>query len=139
MSYVFPPPALIPLVLSKFILEHVTNQFRLPIPVAQCWMEASWLLSVLNMWDDNLYWCPIIKDLFMDVLVGWVLKCLPLLHLTLWLLRDVCCTDKEFSSSVYQAVTGHFRCLQHGSTSSVERVSRLMCSKRYTKQCHICP
>ena len=28
------------------------------------------------------------KDLTMDVLVGWVLKGLPLLHLTLWLLKD---------------------------------------------------
>ena len=34
------------------------------------------------------------KNLVMDVSVGWVLKVLQSLHLTLWLLRDVCCTDK---------------------------------------------
>ena len=33
LSYVFPAPALIPLVLSKFLAEHITSQFRLPILV----------------------------------------------------------------------------------------------------------
>ena len=36
------------------------------------------------------------KNLVMDVLVGQVLKGLPSLHLTLWLLKDVCCTDDGF-------------------------------------------
>ena len=30
----------------------------------------------------------------MDVLIGWVLKGLQSLQLTLWLLRGVCCTDR---------------------------------------------
>ena len=29
VSYVFPPPALVPLVLSKFLAEHLTGHFRL--------------------------------------------------------------------------------------------------------------
>ena len=40
VSYVFPPPALVPLVLSKFLAEHVNGQLRHLLLVAQCWMEA---------------------------------------------------------------------------------------------------
>ena len=82
MSYVFPPPAFIPLVLSKFLLEHVTSQSRLVTLVAPCLIEVPWLATVLNMLEDVPHQCPIIKDLIADVLVGWLLKGLPLLHLT---------------------------------------------------------
>ena len=37
------------LVLSKFLAEHVTGQFRFLILMALCWMEASWFPTVLNM------------------------------------------------------------------------------------------
>ena len=40
VSYVFPSPALVPLVLSKWLAEHVKGQLRLLILVAPCWMEA---------------------------------------------------------------------------------------------------
>ena len=53
-------------------------------------MEASWLPTVLNMLTDVPQWCPIIKDLIVDVLVGQALKGLQYLHLTLWWLSDVC-------------------------------------------------
>ena len=43
VSYVFPPPALVPLVLSKFLAEHVKGQLRQLSLVAPCWMEAPWL------------------------------------------------------------------------------------------------
>ena len=85
---------LVPLVLSKFLTEHGKGQLRLLIVMAPCWMEAPWLPTVLNMLADIPRCCPIIKDLFMDVLVGHVLKGLPYLHLTLCLLRDVCCTGR---------------------------------------------
>ena len=65
--YVFPPPALIPLVLSKFLAEHVKVQLGLLIWVAPCWKEAPWLPTVLNMLADVPQWCPIIKDLVVDV------------------------------------------------------------------------
>ena len=55
-------------------------------------MEACLLPTVLNMLADVPRSCPIIKDLIVDVLAGLVLKGLPYLHLSLWLLRDVCCT-----------------------------------------------
>ena len=74
---------------SLFLAEKVTDQFRLLILVASCLMKASWLPTVLSMLADSHHWCPIIKDLIMDVSVSWVLKRLHLQHLTLWLLRDV--------------------------------------------------
>ena len=40
VSYVF-PSALVPLVLSKFLAEHVKGQLRHLILVAPCWMQAS--------------------------------------------------------------------------------------------------
>ena len=39
-SYVFPPSALVPLVMSMLLAEHVTGQFRLLSLVAPCLMEA---------------------------------------------------------------------------------------------------
>ena len=90
VSYVFPPLALVPLVLSMFLAEHVNGQLRHLILMPPCWMEAPWLPTVLNMLADVPQWCPIIKVLIVDVLVGQVLKGLPYLHLTLWLLSDVC-------------------------------------------------
>ena len=52
VSYVFPPPALVPLVLSKLLAEHVNGQFRHLILVMPCWMEAPWLPTVPNMLAD---------------------------------------------------------------------------------------
>ena len=49
LSYVFPPPALVPLVLSKFLAAHVNGQLRHLILMASCWIEAPWLPTVLNM------------------------------------------------------------------------------------------
>ena len=40
VSYVFPPPVLVPLVLSKFLVEHVNGQLRHLLLVAPYWMEA---------------------------------------------------------------------------------------------------
>ena len=47
VSYVFPAAALVPLVLSRFLAEHVTGKARFLILVVPCWMEASWLSRVL--------------------------------------------------------------------------------------------
>ena len=68
VSYLFPP--LVPLVLSKFLVEHVNGQLRHLLLMAPCWMEALWLPTVLNMLEDVPQWCPIIKDLALDVSVG---------------------------------------------------------------------
>ena len=94
VSYVFHPPALVPLVLSKFLAEHVNGQFRHLILVASCWMKAPWLPTILNMLADIPQQCPTIKDLIMDASVGQALKGLQYLHLTLWQLSDVCYADR---------------------------------------------
>ena len=74
VSYVFPPQALVPLVLSKFLAEHVNGQVRHLILVAPYGMEAPWLPTVLNMLVDVLQFGPIIKDLARDVSIGQALK-----------------------------------------------------------------
>ena len=94
VSYVFPPLALVPLVLSKFLAEHVNGQLRLLVLVAPCWMQAPWLPTVLNMLADVPQQCPLLKDLVMDVSVGQMLKGLRYLHLTLCLLSDMCYADR---------------------------------------------
>ena len=121
VSYTFPPPALVPVVLSRVLVEHVKGQLRWLILVAPCWMEAPWLPTVLNMLADISQWCPIIKDLIMDVLVGQVLKGLPYLHLTLWLLSNVCYADKGSSPQSVRQWWGQLKCLCQRSTSSVGR------------------
>ena len=80
VSYVFLPPALVPLVLSQFLAEHVNGQLRHLILVAPCWIEVPWLPTVLNMVADVPQQCPIVKDLVMDVSVGQVLWGLQYLH-----------------------------------------------------------
>ena len=90
----FPPPALVPLVLAKFLAEHVNSQLRHLLLVAPCWMEVPWLPTVLGMLADVPRQCPIVKDLVVDVSVGQVLTGLWYLHLTLWLLSSVCYANK---------------------------------------------
>ena len=70
----FPSLVLVPLVLPKFLAEHANSQLRHLLLVAPCWIEAPWLPTVLNMLADVPQWCPIIKDLVLDVLVGQALK-----------------------------------------------------------------
>ena len=117
----FPPPALVPLVLSKFLVEHVKGQLRWLILVALCWMEAPWLPIVLNMLADIPHKCPIIKDLVMDVSVGQALKGLQYLHLTLWQLSDVCYADKGSLPQSVRWWQGQLEHLHQRSTSSVVR------------------
>ena len=59
VRYVFPPPTLVPLVLSKFLAKHVKGQLRCLILVTPYWMEAPWLPTVLNMLADIPWQCPI--------------------------------------------------------------------------------
>ena len=67
-------------------------------------MEVTLLPIVLNILKNVPQHCPVIKDLIMDVLLGQVLKGLPYLHLTLWLLRDVCYIDRGSLPPGCQAV-----------------------------------
>ena len=56
-----------------------------------------------------------------NVLVGQVLKGLQYLHLTLWLLSDVCYTDRGSLPWSVRQWQGQLKCLHQGSTSSVGR------------------
>ena len=118
VSYVFPPLALVPLVLARFLAEHVNGQLRNLLLVVPCWMEAPWLLTVLSMLADIPRRCPIVQDLIVDVSVGQALKGLWYLHLTLWLLSNVCYTDKGSLPQSVRQWQGQLECLRQGSTSS---------------------
>ena len=61
----------------------------------------------------------------MDVLVGLVLEYLPWLHLTFWLLRDVCCAGKD---SISQSV-------RVGGTSSIYNTGLLAVPERNAGWC----
>ena len=117
VSHVFPPPALVPLVLSKFLAEHVNGQLRHLILVTPCLMEVPWLPTVLNMLADVPRWCPIIKDLVMDVSVGQVLKGLQYLHLNLWQLSDMFYADRGSLPQSVRWWWGQLECLCQRSTS----------------------
>ena len=121
VSFVFPPLALVPPVLSKFLAEHVNSQLRHLLLVASCWMEAPWLPTVLNMLADVPQQCPIVKDLIVDVLVCQALKGLQYLHLTLWLLSDMCYADRGSLPWSVRQWQGQLEHLLQGSTSSVGR------------------
>ena len=92
VSYVFHPPELVPLVLPKFLAEYVKSD------VWFWWHHVGWRLlgspQFSTCWQTFLWQCFTIKDLIIDVLVGQALKGLPYLHLTLWLLIDVCYADR---------------------------------------------
>ena len=117
----FPPPALVPLVLSKFLAEHDNGQLRHLLLVALCWMEAPWLPTVLSMLADIPRQCPIVKDLIVDVSVGQALKGLQYLYLTLWLLSDVCYANKGSLPLSVRQWQGQLKCLRQGSTNSAGR------------------
>ena len=140
VSFVFPPPALVPLVLSKPLVECVTAQFRFLILVAPCCIEALWLPTALNMLADVPHHGPIIKDLIMDVLISQMLKGLQSLHLILWLLRDMWWIDKGFlSHSVRQWWRVTLNIYDKSVPAMLERMDQMVCSRGCTKQCHFCP
>ena len=105
MRYMFPPTALVSLVLSTVLVKHVTVHFRPLILVVPSWIKASWPATVLNMLEDRLHKCHHKINLVREVSVGWVLKDLPSLPLTLCLLRHVTQTRLLFIS-----LSGSGRC-----------------------------
>ena len=139
VSYVFPPPALVPLVLFKFLAEHVSGQLRWLILVASCWMEAPWLPTVLNTLADVPWRCPIVKDLIMDVSVGLVLKVLPYLHLPFGCPAMHVMQTGALFLSLSGGGRGNLSIYIKGLTAVLEGIGRLVCLRGCTKQCHICP
>ena len=86
VSYVFPPSTLVPLILFKFLAEHVNAQLRLLILVAPCWMEAPWLPTVLNVLVVSHH-----KRSYHGSFGGPCAKGSAMSALTLWLFSDVLC------------------------------------------------
>ena len=84
-------------------------------------MEAPWFPTVLNMLVDVPRWCPLLKNLIVDVSVGLALKGLRYLHLTLWLLSDVCHANRSSLPWSVRQWQGQLECLHQGSTSSAGR------------------
>ena len=56
--------------------------------------KAPWLHTILSMSEDDPHQCPMGNCFIRNVLVEQMLKGQLLLHLTLWLLKDVCCANK---------------------------------------------
>ena len=84
-------------------------------------MEAPWLPTVLNMLADVPWQCPLLKDLIVDVSVGQALKGLQYLHLTLWLLSNMCYADGGSLPQSVRQLQGQLECLCQVSTSSAGR------------------
>ena len=90
----------------QVLAEHGKGQLILLSLVAPCWMEAPWLPTALNMVADIPWHCPIIKDLIMDVLVGYVLKGLAISAFSPLVVHRCVLCKQGFSSSVCQAMAG---------------------------------
>ena len=91
VSYVFPPATLVPLVLSKFLVKHVSHQFRLLILVAPCWLPG---FSQFSTCWSTFFVLPCHKRSHHGCFGRQGAQESAYLHLTFWLLRDVCCADK---------------------------------------------
>ena len=104
LSYVFPPSALVPIVLSTFLAEHVTGQFQTSNSGCILLDGSSLAFHSSQHVEDIPHWCAFVKDLVRDVLVGWVLKHMSSLYLTHWPPKDMC--RQWFSSPTCQTVTG---------------------------------
>ena len=139
VSYVFPSPVLVPLVPSKILVEHVTGQFRPLILGVPCWMEAPWPPTVVNMLVNVPHWCAIIKHLVMDVSVGWVLKGLQLLHLTICLLKCGCCASKGLFFSLTGIGRGDLSIYGKSLPAVLQTLDQIVCLRWCTKQCFSCP
>ena len=84
------------LVLSKFLAEHVTGQFRLPIPVAPCLMEATWFPTVLNMLVHFLIGVPMYN------ISSWIFQWTEYLFNPLAAHRCVLCSRGSYDQSIRQ-------------------------------------
>ena len=139
VSCVFPSLALVPLVLSKFLAEHVNGQLRHLLLVAPCWMEAPLLPTVLNMLADDPWWCPIVKNLIMDDLVGQVLKGLQYLHLTLCCSATCAMPTGVLFLGLSGSGRGNSNVYVKGLPAVLEGMGQLVCLTGFPKQCPLCP
>ena len=86
---------------------------------------------VLSMLVDVPWWCPIVQDLVMDVLVGQALKGLQYLHLTLCLLNDFSYANRGSLPQSVRWWWGNLSIYIRSLPAVLEGVGWL--------QCHLCP
>ena len=79
-------------------------------------MKILWPPKVLNTLAAIPHWYH--KNIIKDVSVNWILKGLPLQHLTLWLLRDACCKDIVSLPQSVRQWPEQLQCLQERFTSN---------------------
>ena len=89
-------------------------------------MEAPWLPTVVNILADIPWHCSVIKDLMMYVSVGQVLKDLSYLHLALWLLRYMCCTERVSNLSLSVSGACNWNIYSKGVPAMFERMGGLV-------------
>ena len=84
-------------------------------------MKAPWPPTVLNMLSDVPWQFPIIKDLIMDVSLCLAQKGLLYLHLSLWLLSDMCYADRGSLPQFVRQWQGQLKHLHQRSASGIGR------------------
>ena len=102
-------------------------------------METPWHLKVLNKLEDIPHWYPVVKDLIKDVWVDCMLKGLPSLHLTLWLHKDMCYTNKDSLPQSVGQWQGKLSICNKDLPGLLGRKGRMVCLRGCTKQFHFCP
>ena len=84
-------------------------------------LDGGSLASQSSQHVDRHSWCLITKDHIMDLSVDNVLKGVPYLHLTHWLLRDVWYRDRASLPQSVRQWQGQLKYLHQRSSSSVGR------------------
>ena len=140
VCYVFPPPTLVTLVLSKFLAEDAKGQLRLLVLVAPCWMEGHWLPTVCNILGRHSSMLSHLKKIS-----SWMFGRLYAQGSAIYAFnsfttqRCVLQTGTLFLS-LFTQWWGQRKCwYDEGLPIMLEGIGRLVCSRGCTKPCHICP
>ena len=136
MSYAFSLPALVPQVLFTFLADYVTVQFRLLILVAPCWMEAPWLCS----WHVGRHSLLVFyhkipcHGCFSSLGAQWS----AVTTLNLWLLGDICSTEKGSLPQSVRQWWKWLKYLQQKLTSNAGKNWLVSVLDRVWKECFFC-
>ena len=128
----FTPPALVPLVLSTFLAEHVKGQLRLLILVASSLMKAPWLPTVFNMLANDPWHCPIVKI----SLLCFGRPCAQVSAISAFnpLAAQMCVVQIGVLFLILSGGGGNSSIYNEGLRAMLEGMARLVCSRGYTQQ-----
>ena len=113
-SHVF-PPRVVSLLVYRFHAEPITGVFKLLILVVPCWIDAP-LTSHISQHVGRHSLSVYCLKFHHGCLVDLMLKGLPSLLLTVWLLRDVYCTGNCSHPQSVRPWWQHLKCLQQKFT-----------------------